>query len=118
VEWRTATARTVPTTNRVGEGVAPWLTVLLWVVRIALLAAIILMLPSRTLEGEHRPSDGSAGLLFGGFWLLLIQVYYWAARRWPRLLGLGEPRAEADVTHQQPHRPNTPPQTLPGTAHP
>ncbi|MGZ3636533.1 MAG: phosphatase PAP2 family protein [Ktedonobacterales bacterium] len=96
-----------------------WLAVLLWVVRIALLAAIILMLPSRVLEGEHWPSDGLAGLLFGGFWLLLaIQVYYWAARRWHRLLGLGEPRPEANATNQQPHRPNTALQSLPGTVHP
>src|SRR5439155_15215155 len=38
-------------------------------------------------EGEHWPSDGLAAVLFGGFWLALgIQVYFWAARRWPRLV--------------------------------
>ena len=69
----------------------PWLTPLLWVVRIALLAEIVLMSPSRVLQGEHWPSDGLAGLLWGGFWLLVgIQVYFWAARRWPRLLGIDE----------------------------
>lgn len=81
---------------QVRRPVAPWLDVLLWVVRIVLLAAIVLMLPSRVLEGEHWPSDGLAGLLWGAFWLLLaIRVYSWAARRWPRLLGLDEPRPRA-----------------------
>jgi undecaprenyl-diphosphatase len=71
----------------------PWLTAALWVVRIILLALIVLELPAAVLAGEHWPSDGLAGLLWGGFWLLVgIQMYRWAARRWPRLLGAGERR--------------------------
>jgi membrane-associated phospholipid phosphatase len=74
----------------------PWLTPLLWVVRIALIAEIVLMSPSRVLQGEHWPSDGLAGLLWGGFWLLVgIQVYFWAARRWPRLVPANERREVA-----------------------
>lgn len=70
-----------------------WQSALLWLARVVLLATIVLMLPSRVLEGEHWPSDGLAGLLWGGFWLLLaILAYYWAARRWPKLLGIREPR--------------------------
>jgi membrane-associated phospholipid phosphatase len=70
---------------------APWLNAVLWVVRLVLLADIVLMVPARLLEGEHWPSDTLAAMLFGGFWLLLgIQVYRGAARRWPRLLGVGE----------------------------
>jgi membrane-associated phospholipid phosphatase len=66
---------------------------------VVLFAAIILMVPSRVLEGEHWPSDGLAGLLFGGFWLLLtIQAYHWLARRRPRWLGLGEPRPVPGAT--------------------
>lgn len=66
---------------------------LLWVVRIALILGIVLMGPSRVLMGEHWPSDSIAGLLWGGFWLLVaIQVYGRIARRAPRLLGIGEPR--------------------------
>src|SRR5438094_5614717 len=37
---------------------APWLSAVLWVVRIVLLADIVLMLPARLLAGEHWPSDG------------------------------------------------------------
>lgn len=70
-----------------------WQSALLWVARVALLATIVLMLPSRVLEGEHWPSDGLAGLLYGGFWLCLaILAYDWAAQRWPQLLGIREPR--------------------------
>lgn len=70
-----------------------WQSTLLWIARVSLLAVIVLMLPSRVLEGEHWPSDGLAGLLYGGFWLILaILAYGWAARRWPQLLGIREPR--------------------------
>ena len=61
---------------------------LLWPLRIVLLALILVMGPSRILEGEHWPSDVLGGLIHGAFWLLLaIHLYSWAARRWPRLLG-------------------------------
>jgi membrane-associated phospholipid phosphatase len=70
---------------------APWLNVGLWVVRIGLLAMIVLMSPSRVMQGEHWPSDGLAGLFWGGLWLLIgIQIYTWAAQRWPRLVPLNE----------------------------
>jgi membrane-associated phospholipid phosphatase len=65
----------------------------LWVVRIILLALIVMQVPAAVLEGEHWPSDGLAGLLWGGFWLLVgIQVYFWAARRWLRLVPANERR--------------------------
>jgi predicted membrane channel-forming protein YqfA (hemolysin III family) len=76
----------------------PWLTPALWVVRIALLALIVIQLPAALLVGEHWPSDGLASLLWGGFWLLAgIQMYRWAARRWPRLLGANERPARPAV---------------------
>lgn len=66
---------------------APWL----WPVRLVLLAFIVLMGPSRMLEGQHWASDSLQGYLYGAIWLLLsIQVYRWAARRRPRLLAPGE----------------------------
>ena len=75
---------------------APWPASWLWVGRIALLALIVMQLPSAVLEGEHWPSDGLAALLWGGFWLLVgIQVYPWAARRWPRLVPANERREVA-----------------------
>ncbi len=65
----------------------------LWVPRIALIVIIVCMLPSRVLEGEHWPSDGVAGLIWGGLWLLIgIHVYAWATRRWPRLVPANERR--------------------------
>lgn len=68
-------------------------TVALWIVRAALILGIVLMGPSRVLMGEHWPSDCLAGLLWGGFWLLIaILVYRWMARRWPWLLGIAEPQ--------------------------
>ena len=57
----------------------------LWIARIVLIALIVLMGPSRILEGEHWPSDVLEGLFIGAFWLLLgIHTYLWAARRWQR----------------------------------
>jgi membrane-associated phospholipid phosphatase len=58
---------------------------LLWPVRAVLIALIVLMGPSRVLEGEHWPSDVLGGLLYGAFWLILgLHLYTWARHRWPR----------------------------------
>jgi membrane-associated phospholipid phosphatase len=58
---------------------------LLWPVRAVLIALIVLMGPSRVLEGEHWPSDVLGGLLYGAFWLMLgLHLYAWAGHRWPR----------------------------------
>src|SRR5919201_3440197 len=55
---------------------------LLWAVRAVLIALIVLMGPSRVLEGEHWPSDVLGGLLYGIFWLILgLHVYSWAKHR-------------------------------------
>jgi membrane-associated phospholipid phosphatase len=55
---------------------------LLWPVRAVLIALIVLMGPSRVLEGEHWPSDVLGGLLYGAFWLILgLHVYWWAEHR-------------------------------------
>jgi membrane-associated phospholipid phosphatase len=60
-------------------------------IRVLLVAAIILMPISRILEGEHWPTDVLAGLLYGGFWLVIAaHVYVWARKRWPRLLARDE----------------------------
>ncbi len=65
-----------------------------YLVRALLIALIVLMGPSRMLEGEHWLSDVVGGLLFGGLWLLVgIEVYYWARRRFPRLSAYIEPGA-------------------------
>ena len=57
-------------------------TPFLWPVRAVLIALIVLMGPSRVLEGEHWPSDVLGGLLYGVFWLLLgLHVYSWAKHR-------------------------------------
>jgi membrane-associated phospholipid phosphatase len=65
--------------------------VLIWVIR-ALLVAVILVMPvSRVLEGEHWPSDVLGGMLFGGFWLVLMaHAYVWAREAWPVLLARDE----------------------------
>jgi undecaprenyl-diphosphatase len=64
----------------------------LWLVRLLLAALIVLMGPSRVLEGEHWPSDVLEGLLIGAFWLVLgLHAYNAARRRWPHLLGHDEP---------------------------
>jgi membrane-associated phospholipid phosphatase len=60
-------------------------------IRVLLVAGIILMPISRMLEGEHWPTDVLAGLLYGGFWLVIAaHVYMWARNRWPRLLARDE----------------------------
>jgi undecaprenyl-diphosphatase len=70
---------------------APWLRPVLWAVRLGLLAFIVLMAPSRLVEGQHWTSDVVQGYLYGAFWLILgIHAYRWAAQRWPRLLAAGE----------------------------
>jgi len=72
------------TTTMRRAGSAPWLLL----ARIVLVALIVLMGPSRILEGEHWPSDVLGGVLYGLFWLVLaLHVYRWAAARWPRLAG-------------------------------
>lgn len=66
----------------------------LWPIRIVLIALIVLMGPSRVLEGEHWPSDVLEGLFYGAFWLLIaIHAYRWAEWRWPRLRGRHEQAA-------------------------
>jgi undecaprenyl-diphosphatase len=91
------------------RGAPRWLMVPLWVARLYLLILIVLMGPSRVLEGEHWPSDALAGLLFGGFWLVVaIEVYRWAAPRWPQLLGMYEPSA-APLTFTAPSQAAPPP---------
>ena len=74
---------------------------LLWPLRALFVVVILLMGPSRLLEGEHWPTDVLAGAFLGAFWLVLgIYAFAWAARRWPRLLardgreGLGKPDHE------------------------
>jgi membrane-associated phospholipid phosphatase len=54
---------------------------LLWPVRAVLIALIVLMGPSRVLEGEHWPSDVLGGLLYGVFWLILGLHVYSVRRR-------------------------------------
>lgn len=67
----------------------------LWIVRVILVALILLMGPSRILEGEHWPSDVLEGVLIGALWLIAsIHIYLWARRRWPRLQGRGEDEAQ------------------------
>lgn len=66
----------------------------LWVVRAVLLVLIVLMAPSRVVEGEHWPSDVVEGALYGVFWLVIgTHLYYWARRRWPRLINRDERQA-------------------------
>jgi membrane-associated phospholipid phosphatase len=82
-----------------------WPAALLWVVRIALLAMIVMQPPAAVLEGEHWPSDVLAGLLYGSFWLGLgAAAYYRAASRWPRFLGVHE-RRPVQTAGQQPTAP-------------
>ena len=72
---------------------SPWLQGVLWVFRLVLLTEVLVMPLSRALEGEHWPSDILAGAMYGGFWLVAaIQVYPWAARRWPALVPRNERR--------------------------
>ena len=68
-----------------------------WLVRVVLVLLIVLMAPSRVLEGEHWPSDVLEGLLYGAFWLLAgVHAYRWAWRRWPRLRGRYEQEEAAE----------------------
>ena len=55
----------------------------LWLPRILLIALVVLIGPSRLLQGEHWPSDVLGGLLLGSFWLILgVHIYNWVERRW------------------------------------
>ena len=66
-----------------------------WAARAVLIALIVLMGPSRMLEGEHWLSDVLEGLLYGAFWLLAgIHAYRWTWHRWPRLRGRHEQESE------------------------
>ena len=57
---------------------------------------ILLIGPSRVLEGEHWPTDVIEGLLIGAFWLLVaVHWYWWAGTRWPRLLAPDEREVRA-----------------------
>ncbi len=93
---------------------------LLWPLRVVFVAVILLMGPSRLLEGEHWPTDVLAGAFVGTFWLVLgIHAFLWAAGRHPRLLA-GDEHEEledsgrvpppggggtsgGDATHRAPH---------------
>jgi len=70
---------------------------LLWPLRVVFVAVILLMAPSRLLEGEHWPTDVLAGAFVGTFWLVLgIHAFLWAARRHPRLLA-GDERERSAI---------------------
>lgn len=69
-----------------------WQSAGLWLFRAFLLIEIVVMPLSRTLEGEHWPSDNLAGILLGLFFLLAgIHAYKWAALRWPSLVPPSQP---------------------------
>lgn len=71
----------------------PALRLLLGVIFILLL---LLIGPSRVMEGEHWPSDVVEGFFIGAFWLVVaLHWYWWAGRRWPRLLAPDERAARA-----------------------
>lgn len=64
---------------------------LIWAIRALLVAAILVMPLSRVLEGEHWPTDVIGGILFGGFWLVLMaHAHLWARKAWPVLLARDE----------------------------
>jgi undecaprenyl-diphosphatase len=70
----------------------------LWVARIPLILFIVMLAPSRLVTGEHWPSDILAALTWGAIWLLLaIQVYRWAAPRWPRLVPTNERKEQPEA---------------------
>lgn len=78
---------------------APAWRPLLWLVRLVLLGFIVLMAPSRLVEGQHWLSDVVAGYLYGAFWLILgVHVYGLAAAHWPRLLARDERKRVAYAT--------------------
>jgi membrane-associated phospholipid phosphatase len=64
---------------------------LIWLIRLLLVALIVLMPVSRMLEGEHWPSDVLGGLLYGAIALMIFtHIYIWMRHRWPRLLARDE----------------------------
>jgi undecaprenyl-diphosphatase len=74
----------------------------LWIVHVALILLIVMIGPSRLVTGEHWPSDILAGYISGAFWLLLaIQIYHWAAGRWPQLVPRNERREQSQEHAEQ-----------------
>ena len=62
-----------------------------WLLRLIFFLMIVLIGPSRVMEGEHWPTDVVEGFLIGAFWLLVALGFYsWAAVHWPRLLAPDE----------------------------
>jgi len=62
-----------------------------WLLRVVFVLLIVLIGPSRVMEGEHWPSDVVEGLVIGGFWLLVaVHFYWWGAQHWSRLLAADE----------------------------
>ncbi|HEV7214523.1 MAG TPA: phosphatase PAP2 family protein, partial [Chloroflexota bacterium] len=67
-----------------------------WLLRVVFVLLIVLIGPSRVMEGEHWPSDVVEGLVIGAFWLLVaVHFYWWGALHWPRLLATDERSARA-----------------------
>jgi membrane-associated phospholipid phosphatase len=67
-----------------------------WLLRIVLLLLILLIGPSRVMEGEHWPTDIIEGFLIGAFWLVVaVHWYWWAGTRWPHLLAADERKARS-----------------------
>jgi membrane-associated phospholipid phosphatase len=68
-----------------------------WLLRIMFVLLIVLIGPSRVMEGEHWPSDVVEGLIIGAFWLLAaLHFYWWGAQHWPRLLAPDERDGNAE----------------------
>jgi membrane-associated phospholipid phosphatase len=69
-----------------------------WLLRIVLLLLILLIGPSRVMEGEHWPTDIIEGFLIGAFWLVVaVHWYWWAGTRWPHLLAADERKARSST---------------------